>query len=580
LKAHTNFRRRVAALAAGLSLILLLGTLPVHAADEAAKKQVQSASFTSQVGIWYTVWWDDQPPFDSHWTDWTRYRPLRGDYDSGDAATIQAHMQWMKQAGIDFVIIDDTNGHGNDNGNIAAHIDQVFDVVEAMPAGTAPKLAVAIGAAQFVNNDAAAHQAEADLIYSSYAQRPSYYQWKGKPLLIDYTTSSWFYKWDDSRFSVRYATGKVSEGKPVAPETGLWGWVFDESFPTQEVMGVMPGWDTAHLGRGTTPIPRDDGELYTSQWLEALRCNPDAVIIASFNDLAEETSIEAAAPRNAATPPYVDAYGDPAPDWYEKLTEGYAGLKNGYREGFYYQEEQSNQLYRYTAGQLQKVSALPHALPVIVVPKGFIKGNSPGKKDCSCQADEGTWQPSKHVAVDLFASWVADFKGTTTNWSYKTKLENGQVFNQVQGGAVFDYIQPTEMQLMYSQGSSVGEPFRRNGFKTHPAWTGQKGWVEGNVNVELPNKKKLYLTYIPGKVNTVSDGITLNITVNGTPIYADWITGVAGWKSKRVIDISAYKGQTVTIGFQTGWGKEQLGAAATVNSDSLFIGEPLIVTKP
>ncbi|MFD0717618.1 hypothetical protein [Paenibacillus sp. GCM10027626] len=578
MKAHTIFRRRISALAAGLSLIMLLGTLPVQAASGNSKKAAPpAAAFTSQIGIWYTVWWDNEPPFNSHWTDWTRYRPVRGDYNSGDAATIRSHMQWMKQAGIDFVIIDDTNGHGNDNGNIAAHIDQIFDVVEAMPAGSAPKLAVAIGAGQWVGNDAVAHQAEADLIYTRYAQRSVYYQWKGKPLLVDYTTSPWFYRWDDPRFSVRYATGKVSEGKPVAPETGLWGWVFDEPFPTQEVMGVMPGWDTAHSGRGTTPIPREDGELYTSQWLDALKCNPDAVVIASFNDLAEETSIEAASPRNPETPAYTDAYGDPAPDWYEKLTEGYAGLKNGYREGFYYQEEQGDQLYRYTAGQLQNVTELPHGLPVITVPKGFLKGKSnQGEKDCACSQEK---KSNKHVAVDLFASWVADFKGTTANWSYKTRLEDGQVFDEIRNGAVFDYIQPTEIQQMYSQEPAVDGPFRRDGFKTHPAWSGQNGWVEGNVSVSLPDKKKLYLTYIPGKVNTASDGITLNIMINGTLVYADWIKGAAGWKSKRVIDISSYKGQTVTIGFQVGWGKEQLGPEATPAYDSLFIGEPLIVTK-
>jgi len=576
LRTRGFWKRGAIALASGLSLTLLFGAFPAYAGKDKPRPQPARDAFTSQIGIWYTVWWDDEPPFDSHWTDWTRYRPVRGDYDSGDPAILEAHMRWMKEAGIDFVIIDDTNGHGNDNGNIASHIDQLFDVVEGMPAGTAPKLAVAIGAGQFAANDPAAHQAEADLVYAQYAQSPVYYQWKGKPLLVNYTTPSWFYKWDDTRFSVRYATGRVSEGKPVAPETGLWGWVFDESFPTAEAMGVMPGWDTAHLGRGTTPIPREDGELYSRQWLEALKCNPEAVIIASFNDLAEETSIEAATPRDSATPAYVDEYGNPAPDWYEKMTEGYAGLKNGYREGFYYREESDDRIYRYLGGQLTAVTAASQGLPVIVVPDGF-RGGHYRSDACDCRTDVGN---GKDVAVDLFASWVSDFKGKTANWSYRTILENGQIVGQVDNGAVFDYIQPTEIQHMYSQGDADGQPFRRNGFKTHPAWSGQNGWIVGEAQVKLPNRKKLYLTYIPGKVNEESDGISLTVTVNGTTVKSDWIEGEAGWKNKRVIDVSAYRGQTVAIGFKSGWGKEQLGSAATVGFDSLFIGEPLIVTKP
>ncbi|MBB6670200.1 hypothetical protein [Cohnella nanjingensis] len=563
---------RKTGLVVGLISLLLVAT-PVYA--EQKEKTDHAALFTSQIGIWYTVWWDDKPPYGSHWSDWTRYRPLLGDYSSGNEDAIRAHMQWMKKAGIDFVILDDTNGHGNDNGNIAEHIDQVFRVVESMPAGTAPSLALAIGYAEWARNDIREQQAEADLVFDRYAQSPVYYQWKGKPLLVNYTAPSWFYKWKDDRFSVRFATGKVSDGAPVAPDTGLWGWVFDREQASGEVVGVNPGWDTAHLGRGTTPIPREDGELYSKMWINALKKNPEAVIISSFNDFAEETAIEAAEPRNEAVPAYRDAYGDPAPDWYQKLTEGYAGLKAGYKEGFYYKEEQASQLYRFTNGQLVKTAELPHQLPVIELPKGFMKGKI--KTD---QPGRDKTVPNKWVVLDLFDSWRNHFKGLNQDWSYRTLLASDAEIPGLSNGAAFEYIQPTELELMYSQSDATAEkPLDRLGFKAHPAWMGENGWANADVRVTLPRDKKLYLTYIPGKVNTASDGISLTVYVNGEQAAFDWIDGTAGWKAKRAIDISAYAGQTVTIRYKVGWGKEVLGGEATPAYDSLLIGEPLIVSR-
>lgn len=553
---------------------MLLAATSVYADEDGTNHEYDDPIFTSQIGMWYTVWWDNEPPFDSHWTEWTRYRPVIGDYNAGDPDTIRAHMQWMKQAGVDFVILDDTNGHGNDNGNIAANIDSIFQVVESMPEGTAPKLALAIGYGQWGANDSGAHQAEANLVFDQYAQRSVYYQWKGKPLLIDYTSPSWFYKWNDDRFTVRFATGKVSDAAPVAPDTGLWGWVFDREQHNKEVAGINPGWDTAHLGRGTTPISREGGQLYSDLWKNAIRNNPEAVIIASFNDFAEETGIEAVEPRDDSAPAYLDYYGDPAPDWYQKLTEGYAGLKEGYKEGFYYREEHKPQLYLYTNGKLKKVESLPHQLPVIELPKGYMNGKiKPAKPDK--EDKEKKW-----VAVDLYQSWLNQFRGLNQDWSYRTLLASGVENAGISNGAVFEYIQPSELAHMYSQNEEAADtPDDRLGFKVHPAWSGENGWIISDVQVELPAEKKLYLTYIPGKVNTASDGVSVTIAINGEQTAYHWIDGEAGWKAKQVVDISAYAGQQVTVSFKVGWGKEQLGDQATPAYDSFFIGEPRIVTK-
>ncbi len=567
-------RRKFGGVLLLLSILVSIGAgaadaKPMKETDKFPKK-LTNAGFHPQIGIWYTVWWDDEKPYSDHWQDWTRYRPVLGDYASDDPDIIRAHMQWIKQAGIDYVILDDTNSHFADGGNLANNIEAIFDVVESMPEGTAPKLAFAIGAGQYAGNSVEAHMKEVDLIFEQYANRPSYYYWKGKPLLVDYTTPDWFYKWDDERFTVRWATGSTGDAASVAPDTGLWGWVFNEYVPNKEVFGVMPGWGTAHQGRPTTPIDREDGKLYTDLWTEAVKRNPEMIVIASFNDHAEEIGIEAITPRSADVKPWVDAYGTPTPDWYEQITKGYASLRQGFMEDFYYKPENGKQIYRYHNGRMVEQSAAPRGKPVIVVPEAYFTGKF---------LKDETKKPNKNVAVDVFQTWVDDFKGIKKSWGYETLLENGNTVQGMSNGAEFYDIKKSGLDPMFTQIVDPKQRIVRKGFKAHPAWLDSKGWSLGKVAVKLPKAKKLYLTYYPGKVNTLSDGIVSSVIVNGRTTDTQWVTGEAGWKSKVVIDLSKYAGQSIELAFKVGWGQEKLGDEATTAYDAFLIGDPLIVTK-
>lgn len=557
-----------------LSILVSLGAGSAGAApnQQAAKfpKKLTNAGFNPQIGIWYTVWWDDEKPYSDHWQDWTRYRPVLGDYASDDPVIIQKHMQWIKQAGIDYVILDDTNSHFADGGNIAHNIETIFDVVESMPADTAPKIAIAVGAGQYAANSVEAHMQEVNLIYDQFAKRPSYYHWKGKPLLVDYTTPEWFYKWDDDRFTVRWATGSTGDAAGIAPDTGLWGWVFNEYVPNKEVFGVMPGWDTAHQGRPTVPIDREDGKLYTRMWTEAVKRNPEMIVISSFNDHAEEIGIEAITPRSEDGKPWVDAYGTPTPDWYEQITKGYASLKKGFLDGYYYRPENGDQIYLYKKGQMLEQSAAPHGKPVIVVPEAYFSGKF--------LKDEAASR-NKNVAVDIFQTWADQFKGIKQSWSYETQLNTGEKLPNLTNGAEFYDIKKSSLDPMFAQIADEGLRIPRKGFKAHPAWLNSFGWTAATVKTTLPKSKKLFLTYYPGKVNTASDGITLTVYANGKQVDYRWITGDAGWKAQSQVDLSAYSGQSVELTFKIGWGKEELGENATTAYDAFLIGDPLIVTK-
>ena len=328
--------------------------------------------YTSAVGMWYTVWWDAEGGrYYSHWTDWSRTKPVEdGFYSSGDLAKLEKDFKYFKKIGIDFLILDDTNGHGNDGGNIARSIDRCFETAKKLGETLSPKLCIAGGAPLWASNNPGVMQQEMDVFYDYYRfSNGMYFVWKDKPLYISYTSKEYF-TWNDrdDRFTIRRAIGRVTEGYKHLPDPsgGLWGWVYDAQMPESEVMGVMPGWDTKHLGRGTRPISRSKGERYTKMWLEAIKRNPEAISIVSWNDHAEETGIEAvnmvvAIPEREGEDPYL----------YQKITEGYLALRTGLLDNWYYRAESSSDIYQYVEGRLVPVNQAPDREVVIIVPDDY-----------------------------------------------------------------------------------------------------------------------------------------------------------------------------------------------------------------
>jgi hypothetical protein len=73
-----------------------------------------------KVGTWYELYWQtpDSTWPGQHWALWTRYKPVGGYYRSGDPSVVQSQFAQIKAAGIDYVLLDDTNGIWNDNGEI------------------------------------------------------------------------------------------------------------------------------------------------------------------------------------------------------------------------------------------------------------------------------------------------------------------------------------------------------------------------------------------------------------------------------------------------------------------------------
>jgi hypothetical protein len=339
------------------------------------------------VGAWYSIYWyQKNGSSPDHWAEWTRYKPELGYYDSGDIIPQQYPL--LKRAGIDYLLLDNTNGWGNDGGLIAQNAKKVFD---KMPHDIPVALASGF---PLWNGQASAEkrvidmQIEADLIWNELAQRPNHLKWYDsgtyKPLFVVYNDIQNPHPqdeikryWKDPRFTVRYSAGATDASNPLlAPyaKEGLWGWaVHYPQIVSSETMAVQPGHNTTHLpGRTAPPVYKNQGQSYMQQWLYVLKHRPRNVIIPSWNDWGEETAIEPARRVVGTAELFTDYYGEETPDWYLQITEAYTNLRLGLMPGVYYRTEDDSKVYKVENGKLIPEQELPRRKPVIMLPAGAL----------------------------------------------------------------------------------------------------------------------------------------------------------------------------------------------------------------
>ena len=335
--------------------------------------------YSSTVGMWYCVWWDseamDANAAKWHWGKETRVKPIKhGYYASDDSVKLKDDFTYFHTIGIDYLILDDTNDHNADNGNIASHINACFKMVHDLGTDNAPKLCFA-GGSPLLNGDEIGMIAEMDIFYNYATEyKANTFFWKGKPLIVNFNLQK-NYGWQDpkNRFTMRPAAGHTTEGTTFADEydlntIGMYGWVFDRQYYGSEVFGLNAGWSRSHNGQeiGVAALSRENGEYYQRNWLQAIKAKPEMIVIASWNDHSEETGIEAVELLES-----IPGRGAEDPFFYQKITEGYLALKTGYLDGWYYRAESQSQTYQYINGKLQAVDTVPNKTAVIVVPDDY-----------------------------------------------------------------------------------------------------------------------------------------------------------------------------------------------------------------
>lgn len=334
--------------------------------------------YTSKIGAWYSLYWNQPGSAYNHWPEWTRYKPLLGYYGSGNPSVVATHFSQMKAAGIEYVIFDHTNGIGNDGGTIEQNARSIVATNANLGESAQLKFSFAIGYGLWGATSVSAQNAEADHIWNYYSNDPRHYTINGRPLMVLYNSieseNCFGCNWNDSRFTVRRAGGMIDGKNPVLQKyaaEGIWGWVIKSpQIASPEAITIMPGWDTKHLGRATTPIERAQGAYYIAQWLFAIKNNPRNIVIASWNDWAEETSIEPAV--SVTGPKWTDSYGTEVPDYYLQITSAYGNLRRGLMPGYYYRDEDNASVYLVSDGKLIPQGAMPRGRPVIFLPSGTI----------------------------------------------------------------------------------------------------------------------------------------------------------------------------------------------------------------
>ncbi len=219
-------------------------------------------------------------------------------YDSGDPDVIQEHLKEISAAKIDYLLMDETNNLYVNNGvifNRAIAVAKEIKKWNENPNNRPMRYAFAIGGIQF-SGDPNTIENEAKEVWNNVINREgtggldTYLMQDGKPLLVCYYgqesyRTAWNnieHPWSD-KFTIRWCNG-INNSTP-----DLYGWgIPNGSVNSSFLMEVMPGWNN-HRGQY---VSRNSGNFYSgSCWNRVLNQMPEQVIINSFNEYAEETSV-------------------------------------------------------------------------------------------------------------------------------------------------------------------------------------------------------------------------------------------------------------------------------------------------
>lgn len=326
-------------LARGLVAVSLAvsGLLPAPAGPAAASVQA-GPPLASNVHLFYYSWYGS-PAVAGAYRHWQQgghtppqdvganLYPVRGAYDSGDAATVSQHMAWIAQAGVG-VIVYSWWGQGSYEDNLAPGV-----LAAAAQAG----IKVAWHLEPYAGRTAASTVADITYITNRYGSSPAFYRDAA------HGNRAAYYVFESLRITDWTALDQVRATSIVLAQTtdtskaahfgGMYtydviagasapGWAGAAAFCKANGLvwapSVGPGYidDRAVPGNTTPTLDRDNGATYDREWGNALDPAlggpPPWVSITSFNEWHEGSSIEPASAAPPAGPGYLTysgAYG-------------------------------------------------------------------------------------------------------------------------------------------------------------------------------------------------------------------------------------------------------------------------------
>jgi glycoprotein endo-alpha-1,2-mannosidase len=331
--------KRNGSLSLPLAFVALLGAFGcVHRAPPLlphalpSPTQAVANQVPRQVLAFYYGWYGREPRTGSwiHWAgvdDGARaianatHFPRLGPYDSHDGKLVEQHCRWAKEAGITgFIVSWWRRGDFQDRG-----MPLMLDTAHRLG------LSVTIYFEQVIPPTAPTPEAATeDLRYvlEHYGRHPAWLRVNGKPVIFVYGRAVGQLKegWAAVKAAVdqQYGGGALLIGDRIsqdaarmfdgihtynptgstsgksAEEIRAWArsafasWIETAGEDRIACVTVLPGYDDSKLGR-KPPRPitdRDNGDTYRVMWEEALRANPDWVVICSWNEWHEGSEIE------------------------------------------------------------------------------------------------------------------------------------------------------------------------------------------------------------------------------------------------------------------------------------------------
>lgn len=237
------------------------------------------------------------------------HNPQLGPYDSVDPKIVKAHIDMAEEVGIDVFAV-----------TWWGQQDRRFEEVLKQAANANVKIALYWEAM----TEGSVQGAVDDIMWilDEYADQPGHWKVDGRPVIFVYRrTFTQVRRWNEWQEVLRCVREK-RDALFIADSSTLENWqVFDGYHVTTSVLQVLmnddvklfhrqmrdasrkmgkiyaapviPGFDNARVHEdGRLVTDRKDGQLYKEQWEAALACDPDWVMINSFNEWHEGSEIE------------------------------------------------------------------------------------------------------------------------------------------------------------------------------------------------------------------------------------------------------------------------------------------------
>lgn len=277
--------------------------------------------------------WYGNPKFSGIWSHWNEchytirdpsavdekgyrdlgaaHNPTLGAYDSQDPQVMGAHIKMAKEIGLDAFAV---TWWGQN--------DQRFEAILHRAAASPVK--IALYWETLTHPDGGIDAAVDDLMWvlSHYADQPAYWKIDGRPVIYVYRrTFTQLRRWNEWREVIRHVK-RQRDAFFLADTSSIEAMqLFDGYHITTSVLQVLmgddvaqfhqqmkqtcdalgklyaapviPGFDNARVHeKGRLVTSRKAGKLYDEQWEAALACQPEQIMINSFNEWHEGSEIE------------------------------------------------------------------------------------------------------------------------------------------------------------------------------------------------------------------------------------------------------------------------------------------------